>query len=258
MNQENTVEESDVKEAAPFLKITDVRNNTRAKNLRLKENDIIALVDGIPFHGNRSELIKILSEDKGEWLITIYRDNVLFEIIIRGSLGVGFKQTTPEETLSLEETLENHNVFDISEYRIFEVLRNIHREVDILETTPNFMSWFFPPIWLVQNRLWEVLMVSFSLYFISLSIAWWIFLITWTLLALYLRKGQTTLIRSFSIYREKHFWLILAARNEEQVQKVCRSFDRKCIFDYSLVGKPIDEELEEPENKDNEPAKASA
>ena len=118
MNQENIVEESEVKEAAPFLKITDVRNNTRAKNLRLKENDIIALVDGIPFHGNRSELIKILSEDKGEWLITIYRDNVLFEIIIRGSLGVGFKQTTPEETLSLEETLENHNVFDISEYRI--------------------------------------------------------------------------------------------------------------------------------------------
>ena len=62
-------------------------------------------------------------------------------------------------------------------------------------------------------------------------------------MALYLRKGQTTLIRSFSIYREKHFWLILAARNEEEVQKICRSFDPKCNFDYSLVGKPIDEDM---------------
>ena len=257
MAEENNNEENELKETSPFLKITDVRNNTRAKNLRLKDNDIIAAVDGVPFHGNRSDLIKLLSEDKGKWLITVFRDNVLFEIIIRGSLGVGFKQTNPEETLSIEEKLENHTIHDISEYKIFEVLRNIHREVDILETTPNFMSWFFPPIWLVQNRLWEVLMVSFSLYFISLSIAWWIFLITWILLALYLRKGQTTLIRSFSIYREKHFWLILAAINEEQVQKVCRSFDKKCNFDFSLVGKPIEEELDETDNQNDEAVKAS-
>ena len=254
MEEEKKIDEDELVETSPFLKISDVRNNTRAKNLRLKENDIIVAIDGEEFHGNRSELLKTLTNNKGQWLITIFRENVFFEIIVRGTLGVSVKKTTSEETILVKEGLEKHQIYDIAEYRIFEVLRNIHRDVDILETTPSLMSWFFPPFWLVQNRLWEALMVSLCLYFISISVAWWMFLITWCLLAMYFRKGQTTLIRSFSIYREKHFWLILAAINEEDVQKVCRSFDQKCNFDYSMVGKPITEET----NDDETPKKNSS
>ena len=55
------------------------------------------------------------------------------------------------------------------------------------------------------------------------------------MLAIYFNKGQTTILRSFSIYRDKHFWLVLAGRNEEDIQKVCRKLDPKCTFDYPLV-----------------------
>ena len=58
---------------------------------------------------------------------------------------------------------------------------------------------------------------------------------------MYFHKGQTTILRSFSIYLDKHFWLILPAKNEEGIQKICRGIDPKCTFDYSLV-EPIFED----------------
>ena len=50
------------------------------------------------------------------------------------------------------------------------------------------MSWILPPFWLIQNKLWEVLLVTLSVYLITLSVAWWMFLITWILLAIYFNK----------------------------------------------------------------------
>ena len=65
--------------------------------------------------------------------------------------------------------------------------------------------------------------VTLSVYLITLSVAWWMFLITWILLAVYFNKGQTTILRSFSIYRDKHFWLVLASTSEEEVQKLAEN-----------------------------------
>ena len=62
MEEEKKIDEDELVETSPFLKISDVRNKTRAKNLRLKENDIIVAIDGEEFHGNRSELLKTLAD----------------------------------------------------------------------------------------------------------------------------------------------------------------------------------------------------
>ena len=78
-------------------------------------------IDGVNFNGNRNELLKILSGDKGVWLLTIKRENVFFEVIVRGTLGASFKQTSPEETIEVLEGLKNHTIHDISEYHIYEV-----------------------------------------------------------------------------------------------------------------------------------------
>ena len=74
------------------------------------------------------------------------------------------------------------------------------------------------------------------------------FVITWILLALYFKKGQTTILRSFSIYRDKHFWLVLAAKDEEEIQKICRKLDPKCSFDYPLIP-PIEETIKSKQKK---------
>ena len=246
---ENTLEENieneevgDLQEIASFLKISELKLKCRARNLRLKEGDVIVAVDGEPFHGTILEFSNILSEEDKKTLLTIRRSEVFFEIIAFGTLGSTFKFTTPEESIEIEKSLENHTIHSLEEYRIFEILRDLRRKVDVIDASPTPMSWILPPFWLMQNKLWEVLLVTISVYLITFSVAWWMFAITWILLAIYFKKGQTTILRSFSIYRDKHFWVVLAGRNEEEIQKVCRELDPKCTFDYSLVP-PIEDEI---------------
>ena len=206
----------DLQTTATFLKLSELKLKCRARNLRLKEGDVIVAVDSEPFHGSILEFTNILSEEDKKTLLTIRRENVFFEIITFGTLGATFKFTSSEETIEIEDALKEHKIFPIEDYKIFEVLRNLKRKTDIIDTTESPMSWLIPPFWLIQNKLWEVLLVTISVYLITLSVAWWMFAITWILLAIYFNKGQTTILRSFSIYRDKHFWLILAGINEER------------------------------------------
>ena len=53
----------DIQETASFLKISELKLKCRARNLRLKENDIIVAVDGEAFHGSILEFVNILSEE---------------------------------------------------------------------------------------------------------------------------------------------------------------------------------------------------
>ena len=239
LNNENI---DDIQTAAPFLTLSELKLKCRARNLRLKEGDVIVAVDSEPFHGSILEFTNILSEEDKKTLLTIRRDNIFFEIIAFGTLGATFKFTSPEETIEIENAFKEHKIFSIEDYKIFEVLRNIKRKTEIIDTTESPMSWLIPPFWLIQNKLWEVFLVTISVYLITLSVAWWMFAITWVLLAIYFNKGQTTILRSFSIYRDKHFWLVLAGINEEEIQKICRKLDPKCTFDYPLLP-PIEKEI---------------
>ena len=238
----NTIDEiktdenlEELKEIASFLKISELKLKCRTRNLRLKEDDVIVAVDGEIFHGSILEFTNILSEEDKQTLLTIRRQDVFFELITFGSLGCTFKFTTAEETIEIEKALNDHQIFPLENYKIFEVLRDLRRKTDIINAAPSSISWIIPPFWLIQNKLWEVLLVTISVYLITLSVAWWMFVITWILLAIYFNKGQTTILRSFSIYRDKHFWLVLAAINEEEVQKICRKLDPKCTFEYPMV-----------------------
>ncbi len=230
----------EIKETASFLKISELKLKCRARNLRLKDDDVIVAVDGEPFHGTILEFTNILAEEDKKTLLTIKRSDIIFELFAFGTLGTKFKFTSPLETIEIEKSFENHTIHPPEEYTIFEVLRDLRRKIDIIDASPSSLSWIFPPFWLIQNKLWEVLLVTISVYLITFCVAWWMFVITWILLALYFKKGQTTILRSFSIYRDKHFWLVLAAKDEEEIQKICRKLDPKCTFDYPLVP-PLEE-----------------
>ena len=56
-NEFNDLEE--IQETASFLKISELKLKCRARNLRLKEEDVIVAVDGDPFHGSILELSNI-------------------------------------------------------------------------------------------------------------------------------------------------------------------------------------------------------
>ena len=58
-----SVEEEELQETASFLKLNELKLRCRARNLRLKEDDVIAAVDGEPFHGSILELTNMGFEE---------------------------------------------------------------------------------------------------------------------------------------------------------------------------------------------------
>ena len=68
---------------------------------------------------------------------------MFFEIIAFGTLGCTYKFTSPDETIEIETATKKHKIYPIEEYKIYEILRNLRRKVDIIETSSSPMSWIF-------------------------------------------------------------------------------------------------------------------
>ena len=94
------------------------------------------------------EELRLTTEDSDEWLLTIYRDKGFFEIVVRGPIGGTLEFTTAEETETIREAFKSHEVYNRSSYKIYEVLRDIHRRCDIIDTTQSSLAVLLPPIWL--------------------------------------------------------------------------------------------------------------
>ena len=71
------------------------------------------------------------------------------------------------------------------------------------------------------------------------------FFITVILIGFYFHKIQFRIIRNYSIFTEHFYWVVCAARTVADAQKICRDIDPKCVFSFSHVGPPQDDEVED-------------
>ena len=162
-NQENNeVENLDEVKTASFLKVSELKLKCRARNLRLREDDVIVAVDGEPFHGSILEFINILSEEDKKTLLTIKRNEVFFEIITHGSLGSTFKFTKDEETIEIENSFKNHTIYPVDEYIIYEVLRDLKRKIDIIDTSTSSLTWALPPFGLFKINFGKYYLLQYQ------------------------------------------------------------------------------------------------
>ena len=91
-------------------------------------------------------------------------------------------------------------------------LRNIEGECNIFDTRVSQLGIYLPPVWLIQQRLWEPSLLPIAVYIVTLIVHWALFLISVILLAIYFRKSQLILLRSFSLYKGKQIWMIIAQK----------------------------------------------
>ena len=225
-----------------LIRLKEHGKSSRSRALRLKPNDTIVAIDGNEFNGDLQEFVdRLATEDSDEWLLTIYRDKGFFEIVVRGPIGGTLEFTTSEETETIREAFKSHEVYNRSSYKIYEVLRDIHRRCDIIDTSQSSLAVLLPPIWLLQNRMWEPLVAILSVYVITFNVSLTLFILATILIGVYFRKGQVTLRRSYGLFQDRQVWAILAATDEKKAQEICRAFDPKCKFDHSLVGPSMDE-----------------
>ena len=235
---------ADAEAASTFLVIKELRGISRGRSLRLQPEDIVVAIDGTPYHQDIETFLDIIFECDPETgkLLTIWRNGVLFNVIVRGPLGCTLEHAKPEVAEKVTAAFANYTAPQIETVATFEVLQDMFRKCVVIDTRLSQMAMIFPPLWLAQNRLWEVLIATFLIYGATLSVHWVLFVITYVILSIYFRKAHLVLRRSFAMMRGRHIWMVTAAASELEIQRLCRSFDAKCTFTPDLVGPPqVDE-----------------
>ena len=230
-----------------FLKLKEHGQSSRTKALRLKENDVIVAIDCNSYHDSVDKMVDLLSsgEEGDLWLLTIWRNGKFFEVFTRGPLGGIFEFTRPDESQMIFELFQKREMGEKEEYRIFEALRDVKRVVDVYDTTHSQVAVILPPVWLLQQKMWEPLLAILCVYLITFSVNIFLFILAVILVALYLRKGQVTLRRSYGMFQDRNVWAILAARSDKEAQEMCRGLDEKVNFINAQV-KPYNKEVTKP------------
>ena len=231
-----------------FIKIKSIPRVAYARDVRLREDDIILANNGKIFSQDISEFRELcnqVQDSEKELLLTICRGEVVFDLLINEKLGVELDYCDAETATAATALFANHHVGSKDLYRNYEALRDIHRHVVIYDTDYSSVATIAPPLWLLQHRAWEPLVAVCAAYAVSFAVHWAVFIITSFLIAVYFHRIQFRLIRNYSLFTEHYFWHVCAARSAAEAQMVCRQLDPKCDFDFSHVGPPDSNPLEQ-------------
>lgn len=207
-----------------FITIKSMSRVAYARNLRLRDEDIIIAVDGVL---NEDDIISFnarfdqLLEKQEKLLLTICRKEVIYDVLVEDKLGVELGFADSEASAIAQKLFAQHHIGSKDQYQNYEALRDVHRHVVLL-----------------QHRAWEPLAAVIAAYATSAVVNWWTFVATVLLLAIYFHRIQFRIIRSYSLFTEHFFWHVCAARTSTEAQLVCRQLDPKCHFDFSHVGPP--------------------
>ena len=218
-----------------FLKIKSIRTSSRAYQMLLKENDIILCLDGEFVNVTYDVFSKELNEIIDKKILTIVRNEILFNTFIEGPLGVVCEEISSKEISNLEsfdlKKILNLNNF----YQQFEVYKRPQSVSVLLNTIPTILASLAPPLWMVQNKLWAFLGISLIFYMVLLVVSPWLFFIGWILKSWYVGSCQIEILRFFHRFNNYRFWISFCEDSEKKAQQLARKFDNKVDFDYSYL-----------------------
>ena len=224
-----------------FIKVKSLPRIAHARDLRLREGDIIIAIDGA-LNDYDIDAFRALCDQAREngdtLLLTICRNEIIYDVFIEGRLGAELDYADAEASTAAQALFTKHHMGPKDHYQNYEALRDIQRHVVLYDTAYSAIATVAPPLWLLQHRAWEPLAAVIAAYATSAVVHWGVFAATTVLLAIYFHRIQFRLIRNYSLFTEHYFWHVCAARSAAEAQMICRQLDPKCEFDFSHVGPP--------------------
>ena len=221
-----------------FLIIKSIRTSSNAFLMKLKEDDIIISLDGELINITYEDFSKELNELKQSKILTLYRDGVFFNTFVKGSLGVICEEINSDTITDLDSYNPKKNLDLDSFYQEFEVFQKPGNTAILMNTFPTILASLAPPLWMIQNRLWNFFSFFLVFYVVLLMISPWLFFIGWILKSWYVGNSQIDILRFFYRLNNYRLSLIFCAINEKDAQETARKFDSKIDFYYSYL-KPV-------------------
>ncbi|MBD75251.1 MAG: hypothetical protein CMM96_07205 [Rickettsiales bacterium] len=231
----------DKSKSQSFLKVESIRKRSYAHSVLLKENDVIVAFDNNLFFKGEKALIDDLIDQKKKnkkTLLTISRNEQLFDLIVTGSLGCDFISTDSEETEKIKQTFAKKQIWDKEELSNFFAMRDLTNNFEVIKDDKNISAGIFPPLWLAYHQKWSLLVIFSVVSFLLISVNFWVFLIGWICTSIYCYLAQKELLVSFSLLSGKAFSLVVASNNRENAEKCIRQLNPKSKFKYSNLQDP--------------------
>ena len=231
--------------------IKEVSTISRARSMRLQPGDVIFGYESKPFRSGINDFLELLEECDEEQgvILTLWRDGLIYNVIAYGPLGATFEFINSDTVEKIELDIENYSFPQRDQLTVYEVLRDLYRRCEIIDTSPDPIATYIPPLWLIQNRLFEPLLAISLIYAITFAVHWVLFVITYVVLCIYFKRASLMMLRSFIVYKQYQMWLVIAAQEMREVQEACRRMDPKTRFKNSLVGEPVLEEKPKKKKK---------
>ena len=212
---------------------------------RLEENDILVAIDGKPYLDGPQRLRSTFLQEHGEeskWLLTFYRDGIVFDILIDHPIKSAFGYATEVETGFVLEEFKKHTFGDFQGYENYEIYRDRGGKCDILSFSPDPLAWMIPPLWLLKYRLFPPLAAVSVVYLITFVINIYLFIATAIVLAIYINRAQNNLMRSFTMFDDKYHYMTIAATNEQDVSLLVKRIDpqNKIRYEKNVIKKRVE------------------
>ena len=197
---------------------------------KLKEADILVAIDGKLYEDGPAKLRDMFLSRQGEdakWLLTLWRDGQVFDILITMPIESKFGLATEEETGWAKEEFQKHVYGDFQSYQNYEIYKDDHDICDVLSLEKDPMAGFCPPLWLLKYRLFPPLGVVLVSYGITFFINIYLFIVTYLVLSRFVHLNQENLLRSFTLFAGKKHYMTIAGTNENDVAVIVKNIDPK-------------------------------
>ena len=212
---------------------------------RLNEDDILVAIDGQPYLDGPQRLLNTFLEgqdQESKWILTFYRSGILFDILIDHPIKSAFGYATENETVLVLDAFKQHIFGEFQSYENFEVYRDKGGKCDILSFRPDPLAWIIPPLWLLKYRLYPPLAVVLVVYLLTIVLHIYLFIATAIMLAVYINRAQSNLMRSFTMFEDKYHYMTIAATNEADVSLIIKRIDpkNKVRYEKNVIKKRVD------------------
>jgi hypothetical protein len=239
-----------------FLKLEARGLGLAARAKKLKSGDVLVAVDGEIFNGDSEMLAARFGRQSKDFednpevdgaedgvtphLLSFWRDGNFFHIIFETRLKVSFETTKEEETIEITRGLRELVFAPLESYQNFEVFRDVRKNAAMHSTDLEEIAAIAPFLWMLNHRLFYPLIAVAIVYGITFVAHWSIFLIAYGLVSVYTKRAQVDLLRSYKLFEDKFFWMVVAEPGEAEARATCKRFIPDLRFQFESVpkGKP--------------------